>query len=341
MRRPLAGLLALAAWLGVLAVWARRTRTQPAMPSLPPDAVGTVRADDGQTLHVELGGTQDAPIAVVFVHGFLARSAEFDPQWEPLLGRVRLVRYDHRGHGGSSRSRKASDVDQLGRDLGRVLDEVVPTGDVVLVGHSMGGMTVMALAQRRPELFGTRVRGVALLGTGAGHYIDGHPIENAARWLSRRRLFDPALLLLRLLAPVHERLRPRNTAGMRRLTRWLLFGSEDANRSLVAQVQQMLEEPPLSTASMLHGALLRHDKVDALQVLRAVPVVIVAGEDDRLIRVEHSYAMASDLGDAAELVVLPGVGHVLTRSAPHEVNAALDRLLARVETRTAQRVLTA
>jgi pimeloyl-ACP methyl ester carboxylesterase len=225
-------------------------------------------------------------------------------------------------------------VDALGRDLGLVLDEVVPTGDVVLVGHSMGGMTVMALAEQRPELFGSRVRGVALLGTGAGHYIPGHPFENAARWLSRRGLFGPGLLLLRLLAPMNELFRPRNTALMRRLTRWLLFGSTDANPSLVAQVQQMLEEPPLSTVSMLHGALLRHDKVDALKVLRAVPVVIVGGEDDRLVRVEHSYAMAEALRDSAELVVLPGVGHVLTRSAPHQVNAAIDGLLARARRST-------
>jgi pimeloyl-ACP methyl ester carboxylesterase len=330
-RVPVGLLVGLASWLGVLATWARLTRTQPALPSIPPDEVRTVTTSDGQSLRVELGGRADADLTVVFVHGFLARSAEFDPQWEPLLRRVRLVRYDHRGHGGSSRSRRASDVDQLGRDLGQVLDEAVPTGDVVLVGHSMGGMTVMALAGQRPGLFGDRVRGVALLGTGAGHYIAGHPFENANRWLSRRGLFGALLLLLRLLAPTNERFRPRNTALMRRLSRWLLFGSADANPSLVAQVQQMLEEPPLSTVAMLHGALLRHDKVDALQVLRKLPVVIVAGEDDRLVRVEHSYAMAEDIGDSAELVVLPGVGHVLTRSAPHDVNAALDRLLARVQ----------
>jgi pimeloyl-ACP methyl ester carboxylesterase len=299
------------------------------MPGIRPREVRTVLADDGHPLHVEVDGVADGTPTVVFVHGFLARAAEFDPQWEPLLHRVRLVRYDHRGHGGSGRIRRVH-VDQLGADLGRILDDVVPTGPIVLVGHSMGGMTVMALAQQRPELFGSRVRGVALLGTSAGHYIPGHPVENAARWLSRRGLLAPTLLLLRLLAPVNELLRPRNTWAMRRLTRALLFGSSDANRSLVAQVQQMLEEPPLSTLSALHGSLLRHDKVEALEVLRRVPVAIVHGADDRLIRAEHAYRMKEALGDAAELDVLPGVGHVLTRSAPHDVNDALDRLLTRV-----------
>ena len=49
---------------------------------------------------------------------------------------------------------------------------IVPSGPVVLVGHSMGGMTIMALAAQHPELFGARVRGVALIATSAGHLRD-------------------------------------------------------------------------------------------------------------------------------------------------------------------------
>jgi pimeloyl-ACP methyl ester carboxylesterase len=322
--------LAVVALLGFLAAWARRTRAHNPTPGLPARVTSTVVADDGRELYVEIGGQEDTDLTVVLVHGFLARSAEFDPQWEHLWGRVRLVRYDHRGHGRSGRSTRASDIDQLGRDLGRVIDDTTPTGPVVLVGHSMGGISILALAEQRPELIGDRVQGVGLLGSGAGHYIDGHPIENAVRFLSRRGAFGPMLLVLRLLSPIHERLRPRNTRLMRAVTRFLLFGSADANPSLVAQVHAMLGEPPLSTAAGLHGALLRHDKRAALAVLRRVPVVIVAGDDDRLTRIEHSYAMKDDIGQSAELVVLPGVGHALTRSAPHEVNAALDDLLARV-----------
>jgi pimeloyl-ACP methyl ester carboxylesterase len=322
----------LGALLGLLAAWARRTRTQPPMPGIEPDERREVLADDGTRLNVEIGGRTGSELTVVFVHGFLARAGEFDPQWESVLGRARLVRYDHRGHGRSGPSRKATDIDQLGRDLGRVLDEVVPTGPVALVGHSMGGMTVMALAEQRPELFGDRVRGVLLLATGAGHDIPGHPFENAARFVGRRKLLAPSLLVLRLLAPLHEALRPRSTWLMRRAVRFLLFGSQDATKPLVAQVQQMLEETPLTTAASLHGALLRHDKRDALRVLRAVPVVVVGAQDDRLTRVEHSYAMAEDLGPSAELVVVPGAGHALNRSRPHDVNVALHRLLDRVGT---------
>ena len=56
----------------------------------------------------------------------------------------------------------------LGRDLDAVLRALAPDGPLVLVGHSMGGMTIMALAEQRPELFAERVAGVALLSTSAG-----------------------------------------------------------------------------------------------------------------------------------------------------------------------------
>ena len=53
-----------------------------------------------------------------------------------------------------------------------MLDATAPTGPVVLVGHSMGGMTVMALAEQHPELFGDRVVGVALLSTSPGRLAE-------------------------------------------------------------------------------------------------------------------------------------------------------------------------
>ena len=59
-------------------------------------------------------------------------------------------------------------IEQLGHDLKTVLDTVVPHGPIVLVGHSMGGMTIMALAEEHPELFGDRIVGVGLISTTAG-----------------------------------------------------------------------------------------------------------------------------------------------------------------------------
>ncbi|WP_449609302.1 alpha/beta fold hydrolase, partial [Pseudomonas aeruginosa] len=77
-----------------------------------------MRTDDGVRLHIEADGPADAPVTVVFAHGFAARSTMFDPQWSALRGRDRLVRYDQRGHGASGWAGvRSATVDRLGRDL--------------------------------------------------------------------------------------------------------------------------------------------------------------------------------------------------------------------------------
>ena len=87
----------------------------------------------------------------------------------PSAGEHRLVFYDQPGHGRSSRLKSGDyDIAALGRSLAAVLDATVPDGHIILVGHSMGGMTIMAFAEQYPEWFGSRVTGVVLMSTSAG-----------------------------------------------------------------------------------------------------------------------------------------------------------------------------
>src|SRR5690606_41875574 len=107
---------------------------------------------------------------------------------------VRLVLYDQRSRGRAGQATKSgSAIEQLGRDLDAVLRAVARTGDVVLAGHSMGGMTIMALAEQRPELFRDRVRGVALMSTSAG---DVGSSGLGKTWLSRRNPLPRGLAVL-------------------------------------------------------------------------------------------------------------------------------------------------
>ena len=321
------GLVALGLWLLNLVRRHRRTRPEP-LP-FPPLGSTTVVTADGTRLHAQIGGLADSPVTMLFVHGFLARTIEFDMQWQHFTDRARLVRYDHRNHGRSDRGAKTIDVQTLAGDLADVIRQTAPDGKIVLVGHSMGGMTILALAHDHPDLFEHRVAGVALLATGAGHYIDGHRWENLFRWLSRRHVLAAGLLLLRGLAPVLEQVRPRRTHRMRGIVKGLMFGTADVDPATVAMTQELLEGPPLSTMASLHGALLRHDMVDALPKLADLPVLVLTGADDRLTRPEHSRRMAADIGRSADLVVVPGAGHVVNQTRPVETNAALDRLLHR------------
>jgi pimeloyl-ACP methyl ester carboxylesterase len=328
VRGRTATVVALLLWLLNLLRWARNTSPEP-LP-VPPVGSTTVVTEDGTELHAQVGGHPEAQLTMVFVHGFLARTLEFDMQWNHFSDKTRMIRYDHRNHGRSGRSVQAIDVKTLARDLGSVIEQLAPAGPVVLVGHSMGGMTSLALALERPDLFADRVAGVCLLATGAGHYVDGHPVENSLRWVSRRHLLALNLLGFRLLAPVLELVRPRRTHTMRWVTRKVMFGSADVDPAMLSMTHALLEEPRLSTLASLQGALLRHDALRALDALKRVPVAIVTGSEDRLTRPEHSVRMAQDIGTGAHLTVVPGAGHIVNQTRPAEVNAAIDRLLGRV-----------
>ena len=290
----------------------------------------TVRTDDRVDLHVEVD--QGPAPAVVLVHGFTASLEEFALQRETLRGRARTVLYDCRGHGRSRRPGRVrhASIDQLGRDLGRVLDEVVPDGPVVLLGHSMGGMTIMSLARQRPELFGPRVQGVLLLATSSGGLVEAGPVGLVVRLLRRLHLLAPLLLWLRLWAPLLERLRRRGTRLGARAYRHYLFGTSDATPELVTQVQGLLEQTPVTVTTAFYPALLDHDEHASLRAMLDVPVTLLVGDSDRLTPVAHSRRMAEALPDA-ELVVVPGAGHSVNITRREVVDGALLRLLDRVQ----------
>jgi len=298
----------------------------------PPPGSCTVTTDDGVRLHVEVDGREDAPLTVVFSHGFTARLAEWQLQRAAVRDRARLVLWDQRGHGRSATTPLPdATIDRTGRDLGQVLDAVAPTGPVVLVGHSMGGMSIMALARQRPDLFGTRVVGAFLLATSAGGLVEtgllGRVIK-VIRWL---RLLPVYLRVLQLVAPVLERFRWRGSAFARWFTRRLLFGRDDADPAAVRLVQQLLEETPYPVVMAFYATFLDHDETASLEVLRRVPVTVVAATHDRLTPVDHGRRMAAALGDGADLVVVPGAGHSVNLTRTQIVDRALNALLDRVE----------
>jgi pimeloyl-ACP methyl ester carboxylesterase len=293
-----------------------------------------VTTDDGVDLHVEEAGDPRARLTVVLTHGFTARLAEWEPQLPALTGRARVVLWDHRGHGrsGWTRLQKAT-IDRTGRDLGEVLDATAPEGPVVLAGHSMGGMSIMALARQRPELFGTRVVGVLLLATSAGGLVAEGLVGRLVQLVRRLGLLPLYLAWLQLVAPLLERFRWRGSLAGRVFTRRFLFGRDDAEPATVRRVQDLLEETPYPVVMAFYGAFLEHDEERSLEVLRRVETTVVAAEFDRLTPVEHGRRMARQLGEQAELVVVPGAGHSVNITRTDVVNAAFTRLLDRVEQR--------
>ncbi|MGI8797901.1 MAG: alpha/beta fold hydrolase [Pseudonocardia sp.] len=294
----------------------------------------SVIADDGIRLSadvIEPADGQGPELTVVLVHGFaldrrswhFQRLALSDAAAQP----VRLVLYDQRSHGQSDRApRETSDIERLGYDLDAVIRALAPEGPVALVGHSMGGMAIMALADDRPELFTQRVAGVALLSTSAGE-VASKGLPGAL--LSRRNPVIRAVALLATVQPnVVDRVWRLGADVIWAMVRAYGYGDRAVDPTLVELVNDMIGANGVDAMIDFSDTLGTHDRLGALPALAGCEVLIGAGDADRMIPFRHSEVIAAELPDAT-LLALPGAGHLPMLEQPDAVNAALAELIAR------------
>lgn len=294
----------------------------------------SVTADDGVRLaceEIEPPAGAAADVTVVLVHGFALDRRTWHFQRDFLAGLtdpvVRQVIYDQRSHGRSERAARSScTIDQLGRDLDAVLRALAPDGPLVLVGHSMGGMTIMALAEQRPELFTERVLGVALLATSAAEIAD-RGVLHALLWRN-----NPMTRAVGIFAGWQ----PGLVEGARRaghvliwpLTRFFAYGDPRIDSARVDLVDAMIGANAVDALTDFVHTLGTHDRRAALHALATCELLVAAGDADGLIPFAHSEAIAAELPDAT-LVRLPGVGHLPMLEQPEVIDAALADLLTR------------
>jgi pimeloyl-ACP methyl ester carboxylesterase len=302
----------------------RRGGPAPDFGSLRSDPV-TVVADDGTPLHVEVDEA-DSEVTVVFCHGYALTLDCWHFQREHYRGRVRTVFYDQRSHGRSGKSPLGNaTIDQLGHDLLAVLDAVAPTGPVVLVGHSMGGMTIAALAEQHPELFGGRVVGAALISTTAGGLDPSRILlPMVPAWAGSGALHRGVAALARGHRAV-DRLRRAGRSVAMVATDQLAFG-DDVPATYVAFVDEMLSATPFEVVAEFFPGFSSLDKFDAVGVLSKVPTVVICGTDDRLTSIGHSRKLQSRIGGST-IVEYEGAGHMVILERSDDVDAELDRLL--------------
>jgi len=280
-------------------------------------------ASDGAALHVALSGPADSAVTLVLVHGWTQDHRTWDFVLPHLDPGVRVLRYDLRGHGGSSPARPgAATIARLADDLAELVAERVPAGPLVLAGHSMGGMTLMALAERHPSLVADRLAGAAFVATSSGdmdRLTLGFP-GLVGRGVTR---FEPRLArLLGRLRSDTLRLRP----GMVRSgTRRLVFGDRPGRAQVDSVVEQLLCAHPASAGRFL-DAIAAHRGVGGLGALCDVPSVVLAGEKDRLCPLAHAKVIADELPHA-EFVRYPGAGHMLPQERPYEVARRISALV--------------
>jgi len=291
----------------------------------------TVQADDGLPLYVEIAGDEDARLTVLFSHGYCLTQDTWHYQRRDLTG-VRMVFWDQRSHGRSGRSKPTdATIDQTGRDLSAVLRATVRPGDpVIMVGHSMGGMTIMALAEQQPELFGTQVHGVVLANTSGGDMTEmtlGLPLVLA-------KLIRPVAPGLMRGLGKQARFVDRTREAGSDLAFWVIrkmgFADKAVSPAMVDFVEQMIRATPIDVIAEFYPTLIAHDKAVALENLGLVPGIVLAGGHDRLTPAAHGKKLADHLADC-ELVTVEEAGHLLPLEYPGIVTAAVRRMIKRVQ----------
>jgi len=321
---------------GVAAALAqRRSVRRRRQESTSPDEFGSLRSEprqvtttDGILLHAEVDEPDrptDEP-AIVFVHGYALNLDCWHFQREHFRGSHRLVFYDQRSHGRSERSPAGNaTIEQLGQDLLSVIEELVPDGPVVLVGHSMGGMTVMSLAEQRPDLFGDRVVGVGLVSTTAGG-LKTHRVINPYLPDRVMREITPRAMALLARAPglVDGARRTGSDIGFL-VTSKMAFASE-VPTPYIEFVDEMLRQTPFEVIAEFFPNFDDLDKFEVLYSFEKVPTVIICGTDDVLTSIGHSRKMASRI-HGVELLEIPDAGHMVIMEGRDQVNVALERMI--------------
>ncbi len=312
--------------------------------ALEADRTYAVAAPDGVILHVEEVGAKDAPLTVIFSHGWTLRSGSWhfqrlglagpgfgdagnDPPADPAADTARLVFFDQRSHGKSGRADPAhSTMADLAGDLAAVLEACAPVGPIVLVGHSMGGMATLAFAGSHPDLVSGRVAGVALISSSASEFTTAQVTRVLLGGNSP--LFKVASFAANHYPQWIERGRAGSRDAVWLLTRTLGFARPDVAGELVDYVDEMISATPVDVMLDFAPALMAQDQTAALSVLAGLPVAVICGDADRQTPVSRSMFIAQKL-PAAELLIIPGAGHLAILEAPDVVNAALRRLFVR------------
>jgi pimeloyl-ACP methyl ester carboxylesterase len=290
---------------------------------LPPEDLGPVVSFDGTELAVRAAGDPSEP-PLVFVHGFSLDMTTWYYQWTALSSRFRCVLFDLRSHG---RSRRAVSGDlslsAMGHDICSVVEAVVPDG-AILVGHSLGGMAILAAAESRPELFGTKIVGAVFAGSAASDLVRGSmgSVMQALR---------PRTTSIRRIAARADDLRHHVITGPadvgRAIARLTQFGPH-ASPHLVDHIIGLAGRAPREVWTDGLASLMDMDLRHALRHV-TVPALVIVGDHDRVTPPASAVALAAELPDG-RLEVIEGAGHVLMLERHDAFNEKLAGFAAAV-----------
>ena len=277
--------------------------------------------DGGRIFLEEVG--PEVSSGAIFIHGSALRTDLWHYQLAGIDG-YRLIFYDMRGHGLSQpKGDTEFSVATLAQDLEMLVDDC-NLDEVVLVGHSIGGMVALEFAASRPELLGSRVKGIVI--TNATYKP---PMETIAGGAALAQLERLSRRPLELLGPHSSRI-----DTLRKIIKpsdalfWSVSFSAFGPNPSAKQVDftyDMLADTPSDVIFDLFKAYRGHNVEDRLGEI-TIPALIIAGSRDRITLAEASEYMARRM-PKAQLEILEDCGHMTMMERHDEFNELVSSFL--------------
>lgn len=312
--------IALLAWsfLGRLLtplIVARRD-TDPTKPKR--DGGRLIEGGSGSLLYVESHGEAAAP-TLILTHGWGLDSTIWSYARRDLASRFRVLTWDLPGLG---RSKPAPGGRPSLSDFAADLHSLVELagGPVVLVGHSIGGMTIQTLARDYPETFGKQVVGVVLLNTTYSNPLKTMVLSGLAQAI-RWPLLEPMMRLAIWLQPLAWLGAWQSyLSGSAHLANRIGFGRH-VTRSQLEHTTLLATRNPPGRQAQGNLAMFRWDATDALAGLPA-PALVIGGDMDIVTKLEASRRIVAG-APGATLLTVGGVNHMGFLERADVYNAAI------------------
>ncbi|GEE01293.1 hydrolase [Gordonia spumicola] len=280
-----------------------------------------VGTPDGALLHVATMGDVDAADEViVLIHGWTCNTSFWNPQFNHFADSGRaVIAYDQRGHGLSEMGAIRPTMDLLGQDLQAVLEEMVPDGKrAVLIGHSMGGMTIMSWAAQFSAGMEEKISAIVLTSTAAEDVVQRQQL--VPELPAALRPAEPLVEKAFVSSPV-----PLPATGLsEKISHYVALGPVARQAHVAFSHEQIAACSPKARGAW-GSAMYTLDVVAGLERI-SVPTAVVVGTKDRLTGTDHAGEIAAVLrgnGVLHSYTEYPGAGHMV----PIERAAAYNRLL--------------
>jgi pimeloyl-ACP methyl ester carboxylesterase len=242
---------------------------------------------------------------LLMLHGIGGAAAQFRTQLEGLADEFTVVAWDTPGYGASDDPDSDWRMADYAERLVALIDHLTPES-VHLLGQSWGGL----LAQEFYRFYPERVRSLILSDTFAGSAVRPEAQRNA-------------ILQGRLDAVATK------TPAEMATTRLPMLVPDDAPEAIKQEIETMLAAIHPNGYRQAAIALHHTDFLDFLSAIN-VPTLVIAGEHDRVVAMEHSRQLADGI-PGARLEVISGTGHLSNQQKPDEYNAVVRRFLQAVE----------